>query len=84
LFLQMRNHTPTLPSPLTITITTDIGDPEVKPVMVTREVQRVRVDLGAHKGAEWIQVGLNAGASSVAGALDVEKAVLGALVERIR
>ena len=80
LYLQLRNQDPSLPNSLFVTITTDIGEEE-QGFMVTEDVQRERIDLGRYRGASWIQVSYRSDSSAIAGAIDVEKGVLGAIVD---
>lgn len=83
LYLQLRNQDTTLPNSLFVTITTDINedDPELQGIMVTDAVQRKRIDLGRYRGAAWLQIGYRAASSAIAGAIDIEKSVLGVMVD---
>jgi hypothetical protein len=81
-FLQLRNHDPAHPNAIHVTVATNMGE-ETVPKMVTKDVQRERIDVGKFKGAEWIQVRYVADSSASAGAIDVEKGVLNAIVEQV-
>ena len=83
LFLQTRSHDTAHPNDLHVTIETDRGSFE-RTVTVRETTQRDRLDIGVHKGAEWIKLYFAADSSAEAGAIDVERIVLGVDVEAPR
>ena len=83
LYLQLRNHDTDHENVLYINIISDQGTEE-HAVTVTDDVQRVSKTLGKHKGAEWLKVQLFSASSAIAGAIDVERSVLGVNTEAPR
>jgi hypothetical protein len=72
-----------MPNTLRLRIQTNLGE-EVEAFAVTADTQRDVVSLGVYKGVEWIQVHFATESSPNASAIDVERVVLGALLERPR
>jgi hypothetical protein len=81
LYLQLRNHNPGNMSPLHVTVESNLLT-EDHTIEVIEEVARETLSLGKHRGAEWLKVRYVAGSSATAGAVDVEKGVIAAYVER--
>jgi hypothetical protein len=84
LFVQLRNHEPTKPNVITLTVATNLGEQPPIPKTVTQAVQRERIDIGADKGVEWLQVSYECHSSPTAGSIDVEKGVLTVILEEGR
>jgi len=83
LYMQLRNHDLAHENVLGIDIVSDQGT-EHHAVTVSQEVQRESISLGKHKGAEWLKIALSAESSAIAGAIDVERTVLGVNTEAPR
>jgi hypothetical protein len=80
LYFQARNHDTDHPNELRITVTTNVGE-MVFTKTITDEVQRERIPLGPHKGVEWVQVTFDSASSAIAGAVDVERVMIGVDIE---
>lgn len=84
LFVQTRIHDTAYPNVLFVEIESDHGT-TTKDVQVESTTQRDRIDLpGLHQGSEWIKLTFHASSSAIAGAIDVERVVLGVDVEAPR
>ncbi len=83
LFVQLRNHEPTKPNELKIRVLTNAGE-ELHAITVNDSTQREVKNIGKYKGVEWIQLFFEADSSAIAGAIDIERTVLGVDVEAPR
>jgi hypothetical protein len=84
LSLQLRSQDPSKPNTIFVTIETDIGEPYTDAVAVDSLCQVVRFDLGRFGGAGWIKLSYAVVAGPNAAAIDVEKTVLGVMIEPYR
>jgi hypothetical protein len=83
LWIQARAQDPTKPNTLFITIESDQGS-ETKTFLVSSDTQREWFSLGKYKGAEWLKVSYDCDSSAQHSAIDVEKTVLGVIIEDAR